>query len=106
MLLSACSSQKTPNYKRTEPDNPPPEPKPVETRVLNQGKVNVDVDEHEAPPLTGRVEITTWAEDVIKGRLIQETPEAFVVEVYPPGAQEPTLRRVPRSAVMDVKPVH
>jgi hypothetical protein len=109
LLVSACSSSPPkPNYVKTQAsaDKAPPEPTPIETRRLNQGEVHVEGDVAEPPRLSGFVEIKTWANDVIKGRLISEREDAYVVDTTPPGAPKPILRTVSKAAVMDLKVVH
>ena len=107
LIVGACTSQKPPNYKRTQPsggnDAPAKDPKPVESHPLNQGRVETDADVRGPVPLRGRVEIKTWANELIKGELVQETEEEYVVNTGPPEAEKPQLRRVKRSAVMELK---
>jgi hypothetical protein len=106
LLASACSSAPSkPNYVKTQakPDEEAPEPKPVETRRLNQGEVHVEGDVAEPPRLSGFVLITTWANEEIKGQIVSERDDAYVLDTAPLGAPKPTLRTVSKAAVMDIK---
>ena len=106
LLLLGCSSPPPPKPapKPDEEEHTIDERKPIETRRLNLGKPVVHAEIDEPPPLEGVVQITTWANDVYKGRIVTETAEAYVIDE---GYAGPTsrIRRVPRSAVMDLKTV-
>lgn len=79
--------------------------KPIETKRLNLGETRVEHDVlGTEEPLHGRIEVRTWADEVIRGDLISETREALVIAVPGPGG-EPRPRRVHRSAVMSLKRV-
>ena len=107
LFVGACTSRPAPNYRRTQPDSgastPAKDPKPVESHPLNEGRVVVDADVRDPQPLQGRVEIKTWADEVIRGELVQETEDEYVVNTGSPEAEKPQLRRVKRSAVMELK---
>jgi hypothetical protein len=108
LIMGACTSQRPPNYKRTQPSGgseASKDPKPVESHPLNQGRVEMDSDVRDPVPLRGKVEIKTWANELIKGELVQETEDEYVVNTTPPEAEKPQLRRVKRSAVMELKAV-
>ncbi len=106
LIVGACASKPAPNYKRTQPTSgadPVKDPKPVESHPLNQGRVNVDSDVRDPVAVKGRVEIKTWADELIRGELVQETEDEYVLNTAPPEAEKPQLRRVKRSAVMELK---
>jgi hypothetical protein len=86
------------------PPGPPeaPELKPIEVKRLNLGTTHVDRAVEEPPPLSGQVELLTWSDERIRGRVVTETAEAYVLDTSPPGATEPRIRRVPRPAVMSL----
>jgi hypothetical protein len=77
--------------------------KPIETTRTNRREVRVDATIQEPQPLTGEVEIKTWANEVIRGRILAEKPEGYELDVSPADGSKPSIRLVPRSAVMDLK---
>lgn len=106
LILAACATQRpAPNYKRTQPveEAPKKDPKPIESHPLGRGEIHVEENVQEAPPLSGRIEIKTWANEVIRGRLVEETRDAYVLDVGTLDAPQAGTRKVPRSAVMELK---
>jgi hypothetical protein len=105
LLLAGCSEPKKPNYTRTQPDGELPslQHKPIESTRTNRGETRVDATIQEPQPLTGVVDIKTWADEVIRGRVVSETADAYVLDVGPTDGSQPKIRRVPRSAVMEFK---
>jgi hypothetical protein len=105
-----CSSPPKPNYTRTVPeganswkDVPSMEHRPIETtRTNTEPKVDATVQED---PWSGTVEIKTWADEVIRGIFVSESADAYTLDVGSPTGAGVKLRRVPRSAVMDIKRV-
>ncbi len=107
---SCTTEEQKPVDKPKEPqptaEPPAPERKPIETRRLHLAEPKVDrrvYGEKEAAP-RGLVEIRTWADEVIRGNLVDETPDSYLVEVTGKDGQ-PTVRRVHRSAVMSLTKV-
>jgi len=105
VLILGCSSPPKPNYTRTQPegDPPPAEHKPIEARRTNRAETRVDSTVQEPEALTGVVVIKTWADEVVKGRVLSETDAALVLDVGPLDGSNPKPRRVPRSAIMEIK---
>src|SRR5262249_51694674 len=101
-----CSSSK-PNYTKTQPDGDVPSMQhhPIESKPLNRGETRVDATVQEPDPLTGVVVIKTWADEVIRGRVVSEDEREYVLDVRDPDGSNPRIRRVPRAAVMEIKKV-
>lgn len=82
------------------------EHKRIETKRLGHGEIKVDATVQEPEPLSGAVELKTWSDEVIRGRMISERPDEYVLDVGPEDGSKPSIRRVPRSAIMEVKRLH
>ena len=86
---------------------PDDEPKPVQTRRLNLGEGHVDerLEDSRPIPLARTVEIVTWADEVIRGVLVAESPEAYTIDVTPDAQASlgRKLRQVPRAAVQSLR---
>jgi hypothetical protein len=80
--------------------------KRIESKQLGRGETHVDSVVQEPEPLTGEVELKTWADEVIRGRMISERADEYVLDVGPADGSKPSIRRVPRSAIMEVKRRH
>ena len=81
------------------------EPRHLETTRTNH-ELKVDATIQEPEPLTGVIEIKTWANEVYRGRLVSETEDAYVLDVGPLDGSKPSIKRVPRASVMDLRRVH
>ena len=101
LLALGCAANPPPPPKPTE-EKDPFERKPIESHRLNAAQPKVNGEVNEPPPLVGFVQITTWANEVIVGRVLTEDPDAYVLDVAPRGALAPKTRRVLRSAVMEL----
>jgi hypothetical protein len=103
-LAAACSEPPRRNYTRTQPDDPPSmHHRPIETERTGRGGPRVEATVQEPEPLTGAVEIRTWADEVIRGRILAERPDGFDLDVGPLDGSNPKLRKVSRAAVMELK---
>jgi hypothetical protein len=85
----------------------PPASKPIETQRLNLGETKVDrsVEDSRAIPLTSSVEIRTWADAVIRGVLVDESPEAYWIQVPSKTTDGHTVRQVRRETVLSIRVV-
>jgi hypothetical protein len=101
LLALGCSANPPPPQKPTE-EKDPFERKPIESHRLNAAEPRVNAEVNEPPPLVGFVQIKTWANEVVIGRVLAEDPDAYVLDVAPRGADAPKTRRVLRSAVMEL----
>ena len=103
VILTGCRGPgSTPSPAPDPPGEAHPAPKPIETRRLHQGRTEVDRTTLENP-LAGEVEITTWSDQIYRGRLVEETAEGYVLDVPNPGRPEPVRRTVPRRSVMTLR---
>lgn len=104
LVIGGCADEpKKPNYLRTQPDEPVIEHKPLETTRTNRSEVRVDATIQGPEPLTGAVEIKTWANEVIRGRIVAERRDAYDLDIGPLDGSNPKIRMVSRSAVMELK---
>jgi hypothetical protein len=104
LLTCGCSSPPRRNLVRTQPDDTPSmQHRPIETTRANRGEVRVEATIQEPQPLTGYVEIKTWANEVVRGRILSEKPEGYELDVGPPDGSNPSIRLVRRSTVMELK---
>ena len=101
VLALGCSAP-PPKPKEPVEEKDPFERKPIESHRLNAAQPKVNSEVNEPPPLVGFVQITTWANEVIVGRVLTEDPDAYVLDIAPRGAVAPKTRRVLRSAVMEL----
>ena len=117
LLLGGCASDDTPAPAAEKPPPeihlPPPQPptvllddprvlpeiKPIETRRLHLAEPKVERRIQEAPTLAGLVEVRTWSDERIRGRVVAENEDDYVIDTAT-GTSEPRIRRVPRAAVM------
>jgi hypothetical protein len=85
-----------------------PVAKPVESRRLHLGETKVDetVEDSRAIAIASRVEIRTWADETIRGVLVEESPEAYSIDLTPDVAgSERKVRKVRRETVLSIRVV-
>ncbi len=78
--------------------------RPIETtRASGPRGVQVDATVQEPEPLTGAIEIRTWADEVIRGRVVSEKPDAYELDTGPLDGSKPAIRKVSKASVMEIK---
>ena len=83
-----------------------PVAKPVTTRRLHLGEAKVDetLEDSRAIPLATSVEIRTWADETIRGVLVEESPESYTIDVTPDVAGgKRSVRKVRRETVLSLR---